>query len=346
MKIGIVARQDDTGLGNQTRELVKMLNPEKLLIINSSPFHSGHIQHPEWYSHINNITTPGVPQKHSVMTFLRGLDIVISCETFYHTNFVEIARRMNVKTVLQYNFEFLDYLINERKALPDALIAPSMWRIQEVEEKFAEKSIIRFLPPPSSPEIFNNNKINNLKEHKKLLHIGGKAAIHDRNGTETVIEMLKYSKADYELVIKSQTELKISSTDERLTVKTDNEENHADLYDGFDAMVLPRRYAGLCLPMNEALLSGMPVFMSNVSPNFLCLPQKWLAKSEKSGEFMARTMIDIYNTDPKSLAKIIDNYFNSDMKQEKEEAFEIGYSKFSSDILRQKYIDLFNEVLI
>ena len=38
MTLGIIARSDNTGLGNQTRELVKMLNPDKILLIDSKHF--------------------------------------------------------------------------------------------------------------------------------------------------------------------------------------------------------------------------------------------------------------------------------------------------------------------
>jgi glycosyltransferase involved in cell wall biosynthesis len=84
--------------------------------------------------------------------------------------------------------------------------------------------------------------------------------------------MLKYSKAEYELVVTTQTPLNFNTKDKRLTLSQDNVKNREDLYNGFDAMVLPRRYAGLCLPMNEALISGMPVFMTDVSPNNQILP--------------------------------------------------------------------------
>ena len=36
MRLGIIARCDNTGLGNQTRELVKMLNPSKVMVIDFS----------------------------------------------------------------------------------------------------------------------------------------------------------------------------------------------------------------------------------------------------------------------------------------------------------------------
>jgi glycosyltransferase involved in cell wall biosynthesis len=74
--------------------------------------------------------------------------------------------------------------------------------------------------------------------------------------------MLKYSKTDYELIVTAQKDLGIVPKDSRLKIVVGNSENRQDLYSGYDAMVLPRRYAGLCLPMNEALISGLPVFMT------------------------------------------------------------------------------------
>ena len=240
---------------------------------------------------------------------------------------------------MQYNFEFLDNISSDR-AVPDVLLAPSPWRIDEVKQRFDKISRVEFLPPPTRPEPFSENRNNNLQRHNRLLHIGGKAAIHDRNGTNSVIEMLKYSKAEYELVIKSQTELKLDTSDSRITVDVSNNDSYEDMYNGFDAMILPRRYAGLCLPMNESLMSGLPAFMTDISPNNEILPKKWLAKSEKTGEFMSKSMLDIYNADPKKLSSIVDNYFNSDMKKEKQLAYEIGYNYFSPENLRDRYLDI------
>ena len=63
MRLGIVARSDNTGLGNQTRELVNMLNPDKIMLINSSFFNQNE-QHPEWYLGYDCITTDrGFPRQ-------------------------------------------------------------------------------------------------------------------------------------------------------------------------------------------------------------------------------------------------------------------------------------------
>lgn len=346
MKLGIIARCDDSGLGNQTHELVKMLNPHKVLLVDSSPFNN-HIQHYDWYKDNNVMRIAGFPAKNTVLNFLRDINIVLSCETFYHKNFVELARNKNIKTILQYNYEFLEYLQNLNKSLPDLMLSPSHWKIEETKQQFGNRSRIEHLPPPTDPSLFENNKTINLQSSKKILHVAGKAAIFDRNGTESVIEMMKYCKEDFELTIRSQNYLDFDVKDDRVRVIVDNEKNRQDLYKGYDAMILPRRYAGLCLPMNEALMSGMPVFMTDISPNNNILPKEWLAKSEYVTSFMAKSMTDVYRADPEHLAHIVDEYMKLDNKEEsKIKAFDIGYQNFSSNALRDKYIKLINQTLL
>ena len=344
MKLGIVVRADNTGLGNQTKELFKMLNPERILIIDSSSFNNNS-QNYHWYEGSEQLISKGIPDNRTVTKFISGLDIVISCETFYNKNFIGIARKNKVKTVLQYNFEFLDAMSDPNAWIPDVLLAPSLWRIDEVEEKFGDKCIVTHLPPPTDEKLFESNRIINKERSNKILHIGGKAAIYDRNGTNSVIEMLKYSKKDYELVVKTQSKLDIDCKDERLTILTNNEKNREDLYSGYDAMILPRRYAGLCLPMNEALMSGLPVFMTDISPNNLVLPKEWLADSRFVRDFMARIGIQLFEVDPEDLATTVDNYFdNNSLSSQKKMAFDIANKKYSYESLKQKYIDLFKSI--
>jgi hypothetical protein len=343
MRLGIIARSDNTGLGNQTRELVKMLNPDKILLIDSRSF-NGNKQHPGWYSDYQVIRSNGFPRGTEISAFLRDVDVVLSCETFYSTNFANYARNKNVKTVLQYNYEFLENISKADAPLPDMFLAPSLWNLDKMIQLFGDKTIIKHLPPPTDSSLFAGVRENNMsKNHNRLLHIGGKKAARDRNGTETVIEMLKYSKADYELVIKTQTPLDIKCDDPRLTIDTGNPENREEMYDGYDAMLLPRRYAGLCLPMNEALISGLPVFMTNLMPNSAVLPPEWLIKSEKIDQFRAKSMIDVYAGDPKDLAKIVDNYMNMKRRGDmKKQAMDIGIKNFSAEVLKPKYLEIFN----
>jgi glycosyltransferase involved in cell wall biosynthesis len=156
--------------------------------------------------------------------------------------------------------------------------------------------------------------------------------------------MLKHSSADYELVIATQTPLDFITKDSRLKINKDNIRNREDLYNDYDAMVLPRRYAGLCLPMNEALISGLPVFMTDILPNNQILPHNWLVSSNKIGEFKTKSMVDVYEANQEELAKSIDNYFNNiNIYDSKQKAIEIGFNNFSVEVLKDKWLKVINE---
>jgi len=236
-------------------------------------------------------------------------------------------------------------MVNPEWSLPDILLSPSIWNIDIVEKKFGSKCKVYHLPPPTDTSLFNVARENNIsKTHKRILHIAGKKAAKDRNGTNTVVEMLKHSSADYELVIATQTPLDFITKDSRLKINKDNVRNREDLYNGYDAMVLPRRYAGLCLPMNEALISGLPVFMTDISPNNQILPNDWLIHSNKIGEFKTKSMVDIYEADAIKLGNTIDNYINNDkINKYKKIAIEIGFNNFSVENLKDKWLKVINE---
>lgn len=345
MRLGIIARSDNTGLGNQTKELVNMLNPNKILLIDSTSFNKNK-QHPEWYQNYSCIKSNGFPSLQQIKMFLKDIDVVLSCETFYDQNFVKYANKYGVKTILQYNYELFGHLSNPNLPLPTVLLAPSKWNIDVINDMFGNKTKLIYLPPPTDPELFKSVKENNMsKTHNRILHIGGKKASKDRNGTDTVMQMLKYSKADYELVIRSQSDVELLIKDSRLKIEIGNPENREEMYNGFDAMILPRRYAGLCLPMNEALLSGLPVFMTNISPNHFILPQEWLVRSESIGTIRTKVRMDLFEADLKELGETIDSYVNTkDKTQYKQKAFKIGYENFSPEILKQKYIDIISQI--
>ena len=340
MTFGIIARCDNTGLGNQTRDLVRMLSPDRILLVNSAKFNNNK-QYPEWYDGYNVTMTNGFPTKQEVAIFMDGLNSVLTCETFYHPHFINLAQRRKVKTLMQYNYEFLDHLNKPDMPLPTYMISPSYWKVDETIAKFGNDTKVVHIPPPIYLDDFKSARENNMsKDHKRILHIGGKAASQDRNGTQTVIDMLRHSKTDYELVIRSQSELNINYKDSRLTVEIGNIDSRSEMYNGFDAMVMPRRYAGLCLPMNEALVSGLPVFMTDISPNNQILPSDWLVSSSKVSTLMTRVKLDVYEADVRELAKKIDRYVDSDKRLQKEKALTIGFENFDPSILKDQYLQI------
>jgi hypothetical protein len=93
--------------------------------------------------------------------------------------------------------------------------------------------------------------------------------------------------------------------------------------------------------MNEALMSALPVFMTDISPNNAILPNKWLIESSKIDEFKTKSMVNVYNADSKRLARVIDKYVENDRKIKiKEDALNIGLQNFSVDRLKNKYLEV------
>lgn len=344
MKLGIIVRADDTGLGYQTKNLTYMLKPDRILVIDSSSFNKGAKQHKDWYDGFNGYISKGFPTNQQIQQFANGLTHILTCEIPYNYHLFTYAQRRGIKTYLQLNYEFFDAL-NGGVPHPTKYIAPSRWH-----EKELERYSVEFLPPPTFASNFKEARETNLKKqgYRRFLHVVGRQAVNDRNGTIDLIESLEHCKEDFELVIRSQGEISgvENISDRRVTIASTNVADQSDMYKGFDAMILPRRYGGLCLPMNEALISGLPVLMTDVSPNNIVLPKEWLFKTSSKTSFYTRTSIDCYSSDKKDLAKKIDAFAgmtDEQLSNEKVKAVDIGIDNFSSDSLKPKYERLLSE---
>lgn len=328
MRVGLIARMDRTGLGQgQTLRLARLLNPNCIMLINSEPF-NGNSQHPEWYSGQFTHNVDGFPTDAQVREFLQHLDVVISCETFYNNSFTRIAKEMGVKTILIANYEFFDWFRPGFNSipLPDKVIMPSLWHMDEMARDFNAE----YIPTPLFDDEFTEVREKNLSRKilkPRYLFINGRQAIHDRNGLLTLHLALKHTDADFEIVVRTQDGAP-AVDDRRISYEYKDIENQADLYDGFDALIMPRRYGGQCLPMTEALCAGLPVIMTDVDPNNKVLPPEWLIPVENMGTFMTRKPIQIYSGDPKALAELLE-HFTPDKQQA------IALSKlFSPDIIK------------
>jgi hypothetical protein len=97
--------------------------------------------------------------------------------------------------------------------------------------------------------------------------------------------------------------------------------------------------------MNEALMSALPVFMTNISPNNHVLPSEWLVKTRLIETFRTKVRIELFEADALALAEAIDGYVSSDNKViQKEKAFELGYNNFSPDKLKDSYLNIISHI--
>lgn len=351
MRIGLIARSDRTGLGNQTRNLARMLKPDEILLIDSSVF-NGNVQHPEMYALYSVTEVKGFPSDEQVRAWLKGVDVVITCEIFYNMHFVDIANEMGVKTINQFNWEFADYLRDPSLTLPTVLASPSKWNIDRARNLWGYDRV-QYLPTPVFTDDFAEVRDTNFKRtgRKRFLHIMGRQAMNDRNGTIDVVKAVQHCREEFELVIKAQSgdlhyleALIGGDLMPNVNIDVSSPENEIELYRDFDAMILPRRYAGQCLPMNEALCAGLPVIMTDISPNNHILPEFWRVPATMTGRFMARTWIDMYTVHHSQLGVKLDFLAKKDLRGEKVAAYNIGYKEFSDHELGLKWEKLLENI--
>ena len=113
----------------------------------------------------------------------------------------------------------------------------------------------------------------------------------------------------------------------------------AELYEGFDALILPRCYGGLGLPLNQALISGPPAIMSNTSPNNAILPRDWLVPGAFNGGFTFRVPIQYCNVNIAVMAAKLDDWATMPdevLDQQKTRALELS-RQWNPEALRPQY---------
>ena len=297
-RLGLIARADNTGLGIQTKEFYDHMKPTKTLVVDISAL-TGYAN--DFSRYPDATIAQGFEVDNAVYKeFLKDLDVVFTVEAAYNHALYTHARQMGVKSVCQYNFEFLGELENRELPRPDLYLAPSPWRMEEVKVLGVP---VKYLHVPVNRELFP------FKLHtqaKKFLHIAGHTTASDRNGTAILLDALPFIKSDVEITIRTQAALPRPYTDHRLKIIREDTPNYQDLYQGEDVLLLPRRYGGLSLQLNEALSLGMVPIMTDVAPQNEFLDPDLLIMPTRFETIMGKATIDVASCTPEALAEKID----------------------------------------
>ena len=274
------------------------MKPDKTLVVDISRY-DGKDTYPERFPGASVVDD--FPTEDQLRDWLKDLDVVIAMEIPYNYKAFEVARERGIKTVLQHNYEFLDYLQDKNLPMPDLFLAPSLWHFRETKELLGEDKVKK-LEFPVNRDLL---KFELKDQCKKFVHIAGYELYQDRNGTQALLDAIQYVTSDVEFVIYSQHQIP-GLDDPRVEIRHANVKNYTDLTKDGDVLILPRRYGGQSLQMNEALSRGMLVLMPDMPPQDQILPAETLFKHVGTFPIMTRTMIDCAVIDPKVLANKID----------------------------------------
>ena len=261
MKLGLIARCDQSGLGIQTWEFARHMKPKRVLLVRMGAAARGP-EHPDWYAGAEVIETSLVVSEALVRSFVDGLDMVFTCEGTYYDGFGDVAAEYGCRTVVQANPELYR---------PDHLgehvpVFPTSWELDRYDDPL-------LLPVPVARDRL---PYTHRTQVKRFVHVAAPAML-DRNGTDTVLAALGYVDRECEVVLHvpegaERPKLRAMQPNGgrvgnvELVLPDRSVANYWDIYEGADALLLPRRYGGLSLPMQEAASLGMPIVTTDLSP--------------------------------------------------------------------------------
>lgn len=323
------------------------LKPEKTLVVDFTEVNK--LMGKETDLHLDRFpgarVSDGYPEQADMDWLLDGVDIILTAETPYNHALFKLARERGVKTVLHYNFEFLGNLQDDLP-FPDLLLAPSMWRADEVKE-LAEKNGARwdYLPLGVNREELPFRLRTKLET---ITHVVGIPAHNDRNGTQTLIDCLKYITKPVKVKFYSQSTLPQISAPRHVEIEVNEGgiEDYRQLYSDGDVLVFPRKYGGQSLVLQEAMSSGMGILMPDCEPQNQFLHQDSLLPSFSGTSIRAKAIIDIHEVKPHVLAARVDDLI---MNPSKVETLSRRSDEIACDLdwrnLAPKYLELFEKLL-
>ena len=295
MKLGLWgARADNGGLAAMTHEFWRHMRPDRTMVIDLGPAGRGEA-HLDRYPEAdvtrgyNDAITP-----EAITRWCKGLDVVYLAETSYREDFCARARELGVRTVLHAMPE----LWRAGDSDPDEVWVPTRWEVTRMPAG------TRVVPVPVPTDRFPGIQRRRVGT---FLHMQA-PAFHDRNGTHDVVNALAHVEADTRVIF-SGGEAPPPAVHNHYGARVEIDwrpgptPNREDAYPGdADALLLPRRYAGLSLPMQEAASLGWPVVTTNLAPQNEWVPPETMTPPRPLRDVkMVGGTFRVYGTDPAQL---------------------------------------------
>lgn len=269
MRLGIIARADRGGLAAQTLDTVRWLQPDRVLVIDLGAAGRGPTElwkvtdaAPNADVHVAVTDATCHPTDAEVVHFVDGLDVIWSAETLYHPRFTDHAEAAGCATVLQANPE----LIRRDHTPPTRMWLPSTWEFERAPDArimCQPIDLTRHPPRPAPTEVRN------------LFTIAAPAML-DRNGTQLTTSAMRWVNGPKTLTIHGDPRnpkqrrgpWRMPPRIRQVTMRLVEEvPDNSDVWpDEVDVFVLPRRYGGLSLPLDEAAARGLPIVTLDLPP--------------------------------------------------------------------------------
>jgi glycosyltransferase involved in cell wall biosynthesis len=293
----MIARADNGGLGSLTWEFARHVKPDRVLVMDLGEQGRGPCyldRYDEFDVFVNRGGT--VLTDEGLNWLLEGSDVIYTAETAYRDDFWKRAADAGVKTVAHVMPELY------RGYRADAIWLPTTWEQRRIKQPY------EIVPVPVAMDRFAPVR-RVRREARVFCHLAA-PAMKDRNGTEIVLAALEHVTTPITMIFLGAPWLAVGTRVGRVTVQV-RDETPRDYWDALppeaDVLVLPRRYAGLSMPMQEAMGQGMPVLATDLSPqNIWPGVHRVPVRHQYERVPMAGGVFSVHSVDPVLLASQID----------------------------------------
>lgn len=255
-RFGVIGRADRGGLAAQTRAVAEHLPVDAAMIVDLGQTSRGPLDLDSWRDLVPEIrVVQNPPTDDDVRWLVDQVDVLYTAESTYHPGLNAYCHERGVRLVVHANAEIHDPVASGYEA---ELWAPTHYRLDllprwtQVVPMPVDVAPVIATPPDDRP--------------LRLLHVAA-PAFNDRNGTALVLDALPGLQHEATLVIVGDDGQTYPERYGRVSIeRRPTVDDRWSNYENVDALVLPRRYGGLCLPMLEAASRGLPVVTLDLEP--------------------------------------------------------------------------------
>lgn len=293
------ARSDHRGLASLTHLMWRHLEPDRTLVVDMGA-HSPTAFHDDQYGPDADTVTYDdlLAGDFCLDGWLDGLDTVLTFEIPYDARLYDACRRRGIKTV-QLTMPELDANHRDgRLPAPDVFALPTLW----MQHRY-----------PGAPVLLVPSDPFKAKPGGLVVHPGS-LAMRDRNGTRVVLAAS--ARTQHPVVVRAQAAPDMPRG--RATVEVGDLAESRELFDDAALVVIPRRYGGLSIVIQEALSAGLPILLPESDPYAHMIHPAGRIRAVAGRTFQAKGgTIMLADTRPRDVAALIDEVMGDDGLRQK-----------------------------
>ncbi len=297
MTFSMIARGDNGGLASQTWEIARHCGPSKVLLVDLGSRGRGACV-PERYAGFDVRVTP-YPTADDLVWLCRGVDAVYTAEANYNDDLPTVAARFGVRHVVHANPE----LWRTAHGGPTTeLVVPTEWERQRLGD------------PPVMPMPVDRERLPYTpRTQARRFYFPCAPAFHDRHGEAIVTAAFQRVRRDVTLVIGPKPRSRTRKLSGGVTVESVQPRDDYWQWPDADVLVLPRRYGGLSLPIQEAMSLGMPVISLALAPyGDVLMPELLVEATQPRPVAMKGGSFPVWGCYPRALADVIERVADDD----------------------------------